>query len=104
MSMSHPKVRELVAAVARAQAGDVVDLSQIESKVRMDVLQRAIEEVWEMVDAGFPAERAEQALQLLKGKLIEEIIERPLFTAREENARLAMHRAARGVRKVRGAK
>jgi hypothetical protein len=94
------KLGKIVAAVARAQGGNIVDLAQIESDVRIAILQRAIEEVWEYFGAGLiPAELAEQALQAFESKLLEEFIQQPIFT-REQHARLAAHRAARGMRKV----
>lgn len=105
----HPKLQKIVAAVAREQGGGVVDLAQIESDVRIAILQRAIEETWEFFGAGLiPAETGEQMLQHLERKLDEEVIQRLNLDPPEDRAlhaaRLAEHRAARGVRKARGAK
>ena len=117
---THPKMQKLVAAVARTQGGKFVDLPQIESDVRITVCQRAIDEVWELFDAIETAlgegelsqdegatftELMERTLRLLESKLDEEVFRRLFFNSdRDRHTRLAAHRAARGVRKVRGAK
>jgi hypothetical protein len=108
LTKQHSKVRKLVAAVAHAQGNKVVDLAQIENGVRIAILERAIEEIWQAFDAGLPAEIAEPALQALEQTQDEALIEAlglgPRSIAELRAAQPAEHRAARGVRKVRGAK
>lgn len=113
------EMRKLVAAVARAQGGDVVDLPQIERDVRIAVPLALIDYLWERLavalaaleDAGKDPAKilrlTEAALQSLESELDAAIISkllRPPSIAEMQNAQPAEHRAARGVRKVRGAK
>jgi uncharacterized protein with ATP-grasp and redox domains len=106
----HPELRKIAAAVAREQGGNVVDLAQIEADVRISIAQNAIDEVWELFGAGIiPAELGEEMLRLLENKLNIWIFQKLTTSLPPEDralqaARLAEHRAARGVRKVRGAK
>jgi hypothetical protein len=106
---TNPKLKKIIAAVARERGGNVVDLVKIEGDVRIAILQRAIEEIWEGLDRydldpGL-VEIADRLLPDLECALHEEIISRLIAgNPREEHARLAEHRAARGIRKVRGAK
>jgi hypothetical protein len=106
---TNPKLKKIVAAVARERSGKVIDLVQIEGDVRIAILQRAIEQIWEDLDRydldpGL-VEIADRLLPDLERMLHEEIISRLIAgDPREEHARLARHCAARGVRKVRGAK
>jgi hypothetical protein len=104
-------IQRLITAVARKQGGDVVDLTQAKSYVHIAILQLAIEEVWEYFGAGLiEADPAEQMLRSLEDKsdqLVGEAIcrlYRPPSIAEMRAAQPAAHRAARGVRKVRGAK
>jgi hypothetical protein len=97
-------LQKIVAAVAREQGNNIVDLAQIESDVRIAILQRMIEKVWQAFGAGLiEADPAEQMLRSFEDKLFVEMIERPPPVA-EQNKWRSAHRAARGVRKVRGAK
>jgi hypothetical protein len=106
----HPKLQKIVAAVAREQGGNVVDLAQIEADVRIAIAQNAIDEVWELFGAGIiPAELGEEMLRHLENKLNIWIFQKLTTSLPPEDralqaARLAGHRAARGVKKVRGAK
>jgi hypothetical protein len=107
---THPKFREIVAAVAREQGDDVVDLTQIEADVRIAITQKAIDEVWELFGAGLiPAELGEEMLQHLEDKLNDWIFQKLTTSFPPEDralraAHLAAHRAARGVRKSAGRK
>jgi hypothetical protein len=105
----HPKLRKIVAAVAREQGGNVVHLADVETDVRGAIMLNAIDAVWELFGAGLiEADLAEEMLQHIERKLDDEFVQRTIFgTAAERaerHAQLAAHRAARGVRKVRGAK
>jgi len=105
----HPKLQKLVAVAAREQGGDVVDLDRAERDVRIAVCQVAIEEVWEAFGAGLiEADPAEEMLRNLEYRLFcEAVFGRPSIQpsiAEMRAAQPAAHRAARGVRKVRGAK
>jgi hypothetical protein len=103
-------LQKIEAAAARLQGGDVVDLAQAKSDVRQGLFQLAIDDVWEFFGAGLmSAEIAEQILQDLEHKQLEERLKELLrqsdaHFANLNRTRLAAHRAARGVRKVRGAK
>jgi hypothetical protein len=104
---TQPKLKKIVAAVAREQGGNLVDLAQIECDVRVAILLGAIDEVWVGLErCDFDptlVEIADRLLPRLEHTLLEEIIQQPIST-REQHARLAAHRAARNVKKVRGAK
>lgn len=98
------QLKKITAAIARAQDGNVVDLARIESDARTAVLQWAIERVWQAFGAELiEADAAEQMLRRLEEKVFVELL-RPPSIAECRAAQPAAHRAARGVKKVRGAK
>ena len=100
-------LQKLEAACARGQDGDVVDFTRAKHDARLLLLHLTIEEVWQGFAAGVDADIAEKALQHLEAKLNEEVAWRichPLSIAEMRAAQPAAHRAARGVRKIRGAK
>jgi len=100
-------LQKMEAAAGREQGGDVVDLVRAKRDTRVAILHLAIEEVWRAFGAGVDADIAEKALQYLEAKLDEEVAWRlchPLSIAEMRAAQPAAHRAARGVKKVRGAK
>jgi hypothetical protein len=98
-------LQKIVAAVAREQGGNVVDLAQVKRNTRIVILRLAIEEVWQAFDAGLiEADPAEEMLRYLEAKLSDEMIFRRPSIAELRAMQPAAHRAARGVRKIRGAK
>jgi hypothetical protein len=69
-------LQKIIAAVAREVAreqGVIVDLVQIESDVKIAIIELANEEVWEGFAVGVSAEICEAALQSLERKLDAEI-------------------------------
>jgi hypothetical protein len=102
-------MQKLETAFARAQGDGVVDLARAKSDTRIAILHFAIEEVWDAFAAGVDADIAEKALQHLEARLNSEVFwslthSLPIADRRADEERHAAHRAARGVRKVRGAK
>ena len=101
---THPELKKMVAAVARKQDSNVVDLAQIESDVRFGIVEQAIDgarELQQAINAGC------EGADLIPADLIERILQALERAWRKEHARdprRAAHRAARGVRKIRGAK
>jgi hypothetical protein len=91
-------LQKMVTAVAREQGG-VVDLDKVKRDIRIAFLLNGID------GAGLiEADKAEEILRDLEGKLVVETMFSQPTIAEMRAAQPAEHRAARGVRKVRGAK
>ena len=102
-------LQKMEAAAGREQGGDVVDLVRAKRDTRIAILHLAIEEVWDAFAAGLEADLAEQMLRELEDRLNSEVLwslmhSLPIADRRADEERHAAHRAARGVRKIRGAK
>jgi len=100
-------LQKLEAVCAGMQEGDFVDLAKAKHDARITILHCMIGKVWQAFALGVDADIAEKALQSLEAKLNEEAAWRifhPLSIAEMRAAQPAEHRAARGVKKVKGAK
>lgn len=104
----HPVFKKMITSIARGQEGDVVDLAAAEREARIVILRSLLDWLWGTIATNIDAFDLDVAERVLRGLEDQAIIEtlglNPPTIAECRAAQPITHRAARGVRKVRGAK